>query len=366
MAATPTIADVARAAGVSKSLVSLTLNDRPGVADQTRERIRQAAVHLGWRPDPRARGLSTRRAYSLGLVLRRDPIAFEVDPFFAAFVAGIEQVLVVRGQVLVLSIVRDELAEVETYRRLSAENRVDGYFLSDLLSADPRIELLTEIGSQAVTLGRPDSGSPFPAITRDYETGIHDLVTHLGSLGHRRIAHVAGDDRMQHARTRLARFRSVMDDLGLDAVCESSDFSRESGAKATRRLLDLTSPPTAVIYANDPMAIAGMAVAHERGISLPGELSIAGMDGADMGRYSYPTLTTLDNDPAGWGRAAADTLVTLIEDGAADDVTLPRAGLVARGSTCAPGARSAAERPPSSTDTRRGYTTNDHNTKEHR
>ncbi|MCX7522575.1 LacI family DNA-binding transcriptional regulator [Microbacterium sp. STN6] len=332
----PTISDVAHAAGVSKGLVSLTLNDRPGVAQQTRDRINAAAEQLGWRPNPGARGLTMRRAYSLGFVLRRDPITFEVDPFFAAFVAGVEQVLSARGQVLVISMVHDQEAEIGTYRRLHTDNRVDGFLITDLLGHDPRIDLVSELGSAAVTLGRPSTPSPFPAITRDYDRGIRDLVGHLVSLGHHRIAHVAGDGRMQHAHGRMERYVQVARDLGIEPLIEPSDFSPEAGAKATRRLLDRPEPPTAIVYANDPMAVAGIAVAHERGLQLPADLSIAGMDGADLGRYVYPTLTTLDNDPLGWGRAAATTLLALIDDGSAPDLTLPPAALIRRNSTAAP------------------------------
>lgn len=339
----PTIADVARDAGVSKGLVSLALNGRPGVAAQTRERINAAAERLGWRPNPSARGLSNHRAYSLGLVLRRDPLTFEVDPFFAAFVAGVEQVLSARGQVLVLSIVPDAAAETETYRRLTLDNRVDGFLITDLLGDDPRIDLIAELGGAAVTLGRPAGSSPFPAITRDYDDGILALVGHLTSLGHRRIAHVAGDERMQHAQGRLERFVEVADELGAQPILESSDFSPESGATATRRLLDLDEPPTAIVYANDPMAVAGIAVAHERGLRLPEDLSIAGMDGAELGRYVYPTLTSLDNDPLGWGRSAATALLSLIEGGQAADVALPASALIRRNSTAPPPPHTLAE-----------------------
>jgi Transcriptional regulators len=341
----PTIADVAREAGVSKGLVSLALNDRPGVAAQTRERIRSAADGLGWRPNPGARGLSNHRAYSLGFVVRRNPLIFEVDPFFAAFVAGVEQVLAVRGQVLVLSIVPDEASEIATYRRLTADGRVDGFLVTDLLNDDPRIELIASLGSAAVILGKPDTACMFPALTRDYDSGIRDLMVHLTMLGHTRIAHVAGEERMQHASRRLERYLQLASELGVDVTVEHSDFSPESGANATRRLLDAPEPPSAIIYANDPMAIAGMAVAHERGLTLPGDLSIAGMDGADMGRYVYPTLTTLDNDPVGWGRTAAEMLVELIETGQSADVALPAAALIARGSTSAPLAAHAETAP---------------------
>ena len=334
-----TINDVARAAGVSKSLVSLTLNDRPGVKTETRERILETARELGWTPHPGARGLTTRRAYALGLVLRREPRTIEVDPFFAGFIAGVEAVLSERGNVLVLTMVPDAAAEERAYERLASDKRVDGFLLTDLLAEEARIPLIERLGSYAVSLGEPLGGSPFPAVTRDYDQGIDELVAHLVGLGHRRIAHVSGDERMLHGRRRRERFERAAREAGLTPLIVPTDFSPEQGATATAALLDGEDRPTAIVYGNDPMAIAGMGVAHERGLDLPGELSVTGLDGSQIGSYVYPSLTTLDNDPAGFGLAAATALLRLVEDGESDDVALPPARLVVRASTAPPAGR---------------------------
>lgn len=331
-----TINDVARAAGVSKGLVSLALNERPGVAADTRARILAAAQELGWTPNPSARGLTTRRSYALGLILRRPARTIEVDPFFAAFIAGVETVLAERGQVLVLTVVPDREAEGRAYTRLAADKRVDGFLLTDLLAVDERIGLIEQLGSHAVSLGEPVGGSAFPVITRDYDAGIDELVAHLLSLGHRSIAHVSGDERMLHGLRRRERFERAMRAAGLDPVVVATDFSPEQGAAATTSLLDSATPPTAIVYGNDPMAIAGMSVAQERGLRLPHDLSITGLDGSQIGTYIYPTLTTLDNDPAGWGVAAATALLRLVEHDEAADVALPPARLVVRASTAPP------------------------------
>ena len=331
-----TINDVARAAGVSKGLVSLALNGKPGVALETRDRILAAADELGWTPNPSARGLTTRRAYALGLVLRRAARTIEVDPFFAAFIAGVETVLSERGQVLVLTVVPDHDAEARAYERLAVDKRVDGFLLTDLLADDHRIGLVQSYGSAAVSLGEPVGGSPFPVISRDYDSGIDALVAHLLDLGHRRIAHVSGDERMLHGLRRRERFERAVRAAGLDPIVVTTDFSPEQGAEATKSLLDSAEPPTAIVYGNDPMAIAGMGVAHERGLRLPHDLSITGLDGSQIGTYVYPALTTLDNDPAGWGIAAATALLRLVEDGEPADVALPPARLVVRASTARP------------------------------
>ena len=334
-----TINDVARAAGVSKSLVSLTLNDRPGVKTETRERILETAQQLGWTPHPGARGLTTRRAYALGLVVHRKPHTIEVDPFFSAFIAGVETVLSERGNVLVLTVVPDREAEERAYARLATDKRVDGFLLTDLLADDARIPLIQRLGSIAVSLGSPPGGSPFPVITRDYDSGIDDLVGHLVGLGHRRIAYVSGDERMLHGLRRRERFESATHAAGVTPLVVATDFSPEQGAEATKALLDREERPTAIVYGNDPMAIAGMGVAHERGLDLPGELSVTGLDGSQIGSFVYPSLTTLDNDPAGFGFAAATALLRLVEDGEPGDVALPPARLVVRASTAPPSQR---------------------------
>ncbi|WP_368498235.1 LacI family DNA-binding transcriptional regulator [Herbiconiux sp. A18JL235] len=336
MSRKPTISDVAQQAGVSKGLVSFVFNGRPGVSAGTRERILTAAAELGWSPNPNARSLTTRTAYALGLVVLRDPTIIGSDPFFPAFISGVESVLADAGRVMVLSVVPDEERELATYRKLAAESRVDGVFLTDLRHADPRISLLDGLGLPAVTLGRPDVPSVFPVIDRDYGHGIDAVVERLRDLGHVRIAHVAGDDRMLHGTRRRDQFAEAVTSRGGEAVVVAADFSPDAGAQATHALLSSENPPTAIVFANDPMAIAGMAVAQELGRRLPDDLSITGMDGSEMSRYLFPPLATVGNDPAEWGRAAARSLLTLIETGASDDVTLPAAAFIPRGSIAPP------------------------------
>jgi DNA-binding LacI/PurR family transcriptional regulator len=342
-----TIMDVAKRAGVSKGLVSFALNDRPGVSPESRTRILLAARELGWTPSLRARSLSTKRSFALGLVLGRTPEALGADPFFPSFIAGVESVLAPEGRALVLSVVPHEEAELRTYRSLVADGRVDGVFLSDLRHNDPRIPLLVDLGLPAVTLGHPESltpteqnsssRSPFPAVSIDDTRGIAESVSYLTGLGHRRIAHVAGSSSMLHGSRRRMAFDHAARAAGLsDCQTIETDFSIGAGAAATRRLLAQEYPPTAIVFANDPMAIAGLGVAHERGLHIPGDLSITGFDDINFARYVYPPLTTVSTTPSKWGRAAARTLLSLMENGSADDVDLPAARLTVRGSAGAP------------------------------
>ena len=339
-----TIADVARAAGVSKGLVSFALNDRPGVSSTTRDRILAIARDLGWTPSLRARALSTRRAFALGLVIARDPGILAADPFFPAMIAGIETSLGPAGQTLVLSMVPDEAAEMASYRRLAADDRVDGVILTDLRVADPRIALMSSLGLAAVTLGRPEGPSPYPAITLDDTAGIRQSVLHLAQLGHQRIAHVGGPEHMLHGRRRRETFVLALHECGLagDLTVET-DFSAASGAAATRHLLSLPHRPTAIVYANDPMAIAGMGVAQRVGMRVPDDLSVTGFDGSDAGEYSNPPLTSVTTHAHEWGRVAAETLMLATTGGDARDVDLCPAALLVRESTGAAPGRHAIE-----------------------
>jgi DNA-binding LacI/PurR family transcriptional regulator len=331
-----TIADVARRAGVSKGLVSFALNDRPGVAPETRERILAVAHDLGWTPSLRARSLSTDRAFALGLVIARDPDILAADPFFPAFIAGLESVLGPAGQSLVLSMVPTEEAERASYRTLAADGRVDGVVLSDLRHQDPRIALARELGLHAVTLGVPDVASSFPVASLDDGPGMRALVDHLVELGHERVAHVAGPSTMLHGIRRRDEFERAVAASGVEGTVIETDFSAADGARATRELLAGGHRPTAIVYANDPMAIAGIGVAQRIGYRVPDDLSVAGFDGSEVGEYLHPALTTVVTPVRDWGRAAAEILLRVVGGEPAHDVTLPPARLVIRESTAAP------------------------------
>jgi LacI family transcriptional regulator, repressor for deo operon, udp, cdd, tsx, nupC, and nupG len=339
----PTITDVARAAGVSKGAVSFAFNNRPGLAPETRDRILATARAMGWTPSSRARALSVSRALAVGLVIARPPETLRADPFFPSFIAGVESVLAENGYALLLQIVPADEGGHDSYRRLADQGRVDGVLLTDLHVDDTRPALLAELGLPAVIIG-PALGEAFwPAVGVDDGPGITAVVEHLVSLGHTRIAHVGGPDVMVHGRSRREAWATALQEAGLQARhFVESDFSAEGGAAATRQLLDLAEPPTAITYGNDLMAMAGLAVAVSRGAAVPGDLSIAGFDDTELAAHLQPALTTVTTDVLGWGRAAATRLLELIDQREPVEVTLCPPRLVVRAST------GPAPAPPSS------------------
>jgi DNA-binding LacI/PurR family transcriptional regulator len=332
----PTIADVAARAGVSKGLVSFALNNRPGISPRTRERILAIAKEMGWQPSVRARSLSVDRSFALGLVITRDPEIITGDPFYPSFIAGVERELAPAGQALVLSVVADEQSELATYRKLVSDGRIDGIFITDLRHDDARIELARDLQLPAVTLGHPESASPFPAVAMGDSVGIETAVDHLIAHGHRRIAHVAGPSHMLHGSRRREAFEAAMTRAGLtldpDLVIETQ-FRAADGASATRQLLTLAERPTAIVYANDPMAVAGLGVAQRAGLTVPHDLSITGFDDSDITAHLYPALSTVATDAVTWGSVAARVLLQLIAGESAVTTELPPARFVPREST---------------------------------
>lgn len=330
-----TIGDVAARAGVSKSAVSFVFNGRGGVGETARQRILQAAADLDWRPDSRARALSRSRAQALGYVVRREPELFSTDPFFPQFIAGVESGLSGIGYALMLQVVESEEAEHAAYVSFARESRVDGVFLGDLRMDDTRPDELARLGMPFVMVGPagPGDGEALP-IGLDDAAGVRRAVRHLSALGHRRIAHVGGADRYIHSHVRRRAWEDEMAQLGLPpGPAVSADFTGAAGASATHELLDLSDPPTAIVYANDLMAIAGMSAAIDRGLTVPGDLSIVGFDDIPLAPYIVPPLTTVRQDVIAWGKACAQALVAMVEGTEPETVELPSVEFVVRGST---------------------------------
>ncbi|AWN31270.1 LacI family DNA-binding transcriptional regulator [Streptomyces sp. NEAU-S7GS2] len=378
----PTIKDIARRAGVSESAVSFALNDRPGVSQDTRARVRRVAEELGWQANSAARALSGERAGAMGLVLARPAQTLGVESFFLQLVSGIQEVLSARQIALLFQVVEDLDTECALYRRWWAERRVDGVLVVDPRTDDPRPELLAALGLPAVVVGGPAAPGPDPAepsagepsatepsatepattepattesaATEPSATPPHPLLStvwaddakamarildHLYGLGHRRIVHIAGLPGLAHTARRIQSLRTEADRRGLDrrqVHSVTTDYSDAEGAEATRRLLDAARPPTAIVYDNDVMAVAGASVAAERGIPVPDALSIVAWDDSALCRVTHPRLTALVRDTPGFGRLAAQELLAVLDGGPLRTVQGELPHLEARESTATP------------------------------
>lgn len=336
--ARPTIAEIAKRAGVSPGAVSFALNGRPGVSDATRARITKIAEDLNWHPHSAARALGGARAGAVGLVVARPARTIGVEPFFGQLTAGLQAGLSVQSVALQQMTVEDTPTEIEVYRRWVSERRVDGFVVVDLQVRDPRIAVLEDLGTPSVVLGGPGRHGRLSSVWADDREAMLSLVDYLAALGHRRIAHLAGLPAFQHTQRRIRALRDSAKRHGLTGL-ESvpTDFSDAQGAAATRTLLSRPERPTAVIYDSDVMAVAGLGVAAEMGVSVPRELSVVSFDDSVLTRIVHPAVTSLSRDTFALGERVALAVMDAIGDpGSVRNIKTPTPRLTVRESTAPP------------------------------
>ncbi len=336
--ARPTIADIARRVGVSKGAVSFALNGRPGVSEATRARILQVADEMNWRPHSAARALGGARAGAVGLVIARPASTLGVEPFFAQLLSGLQARLSTESMAMNLLVVEDSAAEIEIYREWTSAHRVDGFVLVDPTVRDPRFEALEDLGVPAVVLGGPGRFGALSSVWADDREAMLSVVDYLAALGHRRVAHVAGLPGLRHTQRRIRALRDSVRRLGLvGTVSLPTDFSDAEGAAATRALLSRPRRPTAIVYDSDVMALAGLGVAGEMGVRVPGEVSIVSFDDSVLTRVTHPSITSLSRDTIALGGQVAEVLLQVIADPALRrDVKTATPRLVVRESTAPP------------------------------
>ena len=328
----PTLSDVAKLAGVSVATASRALSNPDLVADGTRRAVRDAAASCGYKINLVARSLRIQRTDTL-LVL-----APCIDnSFYPGLVRSIEDTALALGYAIIVGFTHKTDKYREAYGELLSAGRVDGMLVMDGGS-----------GIDRFTGPHPDLpvvqvfdriyADPVPVIRVDDHQVAEIAVTQLASMGHRRIAHIAGADDQSSARERREGYRSAMIRLGLapdDQLVKNGHGTRDGGAEAMRQLLELPQTPTAVFCASDTMACAAMDVCRDRGIHVPGDISFIGADGTADGLHAYPSLTTVEVPRAAAGIRAVEKLVGLIRGQAVAPETVLPVELRLRGS-CAP------------------------------
>ena len=332
--ARPTIADVARRAGVSIAAVSFAVNGRAGVGEETRRRILAAAEELGWRPSAPARALTSARAGAVGLVLARALGVLETDPFFIRFLAGIERGLAPHDEALLLQVADSPAEEIDpgAYVRLVAAGRVDGFLLTDVRLDDPRFALVAGLGVPAVVAGRPGPDCPFPAVETDHAAGMAAMVDALSARGHERIGFVGGFAHYEHVMRRRSEWEAGLARAGLaPGPAAHADLADPDARAATARVLE--ARPSAVVYTSDLLAMGGLAAARERGLRVPEDLAVAGFDDSPMAAIA--DLASVRIDYAGLGEAAAAALMALVLGEPPPPFRPARAEPVVRGSIAA-------------------------------
>jgi DNA-binding LacI/PurR family transcriptional regulator len=329
----PTIADIAVRAGVTKAAVSFALNGQPGVSAATRERILAIAQEVGFQPSSAARALTVGRAGAFGLIIDRPARMLGIEPFFMQLISGIQADLAQHRVTLQFSVAEDTGDEIALYREWWAQRRVDGVFVYDLQRDDRRIAVIEALRIPAVVIGSPRGSGTLPAVWQDEREVVAEVVSHLACLGHHRIARVGGLPQYWHTALRAEAFAGVATAAGLEAVQVEADYTAEHGAAATRDLLFRPRRPTAIVYDNDVMAVAGLSAAQKLGIPVPADLSIVSWDDSELCKITNPSITAAGRDIAWIGSSAARMLREMTDGRNPGHLQEASPQLVARDST---------------------------------
>jgi len=308
-----TLKDVAALAGVHPATASRALNleTRALVSGETAKRILAAADSLGYRPNTVARSLRTRRSHTVGVL-----IPDLTNPLFPPIVRGIEDRLAADGYVaLIGNTDSDDERERLVFERMRARH-VDGFVCATAHLSSPLLAEAASAGIPVVLVNRYAKGYGFPAVSVDNERGIGLAVSHLVSLGHRRIAHIAGP---QDVSTGLLRYRGFTDamaahGLAVDPalVALAAAYSLEEGDRCCRALLERDLGCTAVAAGNDMLAVGCYAALETAGLSCPRDISVVGFNDMPFIDRLRPPLTSVSFPHYQVGTEAGRLMLELI------------------------------------------------------
>jgi LacI family transcriptional regulator len=334
-----TLRDVAAEARVHPATASRALN--PGtrllVSEGTANRVIEVAERLGYRPNPVARSLRTRRSHTIGVLLPDLN-----NPLFPPIVRGLEDRLAEHGYVaLIGNTDADEGRERMLFEQMRARH-VDGFLLATAALRSPVLEEAAEADLPVVLMNRTAQGYPFSAVSADNEQGVRAAVTHLAKLGHTRIGHIAGP---QGVSTGIARYRGFRDGMaahGLTAddsqVVYATGYTLEEGHRCALELLGRRGGLTAILAANDMLAVGCYGALDELNVACPDDLSVIGFNDMPFIDRLRPPLSTVRFPHYQLGTESATLLLERIEGGAATPVKILYLApeLIPRGSTSPP------------------------------
>jgi LacI family transcriptional regulator len=308
--------EVAQRAGVSRTTVSLVLNDVPGVqiSEETRQRVTQVAKDMGYVPVAAAQALASRRAHVIGLVLTRSPHHIASDAFLTQILNSLVETVHLSGMRLMIDIV-EELHHREIYLEMARARRIDGIIFSGPKVDDQALQALELDGFPTVLMGQLP-GTSFFSVDIDNRAAARLAVAHLLNLGHTRIACITNAPLSYTAAAdRLQGYRDAIESAGLKfdkGLVRYGNFDLESGYEQMNRLLEIEPLPTGVFVASDVVAFGAMAAIRERGLAIPGDIALVGFDDVPFARYVDPPLTTIFLPAAELARKSSEMLIRLI------------------------------------------------------
>lgn len=306
----PTVADVARRAGVSSMTVSRVINRDARVLPDTRARVEAAVAQLGYVPNAAARSLAGAQHCRLALLYANPSSAY-----LSEFLLGSLHAARSGDAELIV----EQFSEGETAQALAdrlAAHRIDGVIMPPPLCDRPDLlRLLHDAGQAVVQVATGEPAAFAHAVSIDDEAAAHAMTAHLLALGHRRIGFIAGDSAQSASALRRRGYERALAEAGLalnpDFVAPG-DFTYRSGLAAAERLLDLPRRPSAIFASNDDMAAAAIGAAHRRGLDVPRDLTVCGFDDTASATTIWPELTTIHQPIAAMAERATALLIETV------------------------------------------------------
>ena len=340
-----TLKDIAQACGVHVSTVSRALDpntSHPVRADMA-ERIRRVSRELEYRPNAYAYSLRTRRTRIVGVV-----VPDITDPVFPPIIKGLEDALHKRGYVAILASNAGDLQREAEITAIMRSRQVDGLILASVLRHDDVASKLSADGIPVVTLSREVEDAQVASVVSDEDAGIRQVVEHLGALGHSRIAMLGGPRTLSTGNNRFEAFRrhSAQFVGGAEEclVAFAEAYNEAEGERCAEQLLASGAEITALVCANDRLAIGAITALRRAGLSCPEDISVTGYNDMPLVDRLSPPLTTVRIQQYRVGFAAGELLVDLVETEPErrrpHHVVLP-VQLVVRGSTSPAAGRTA-------------------------
>jgi len=325
------IKDVAEQAGVSTATVSHVINNTRFVTEPTRERVLRAIENCNYYPNVHARSLASGRSHTVGLL-----VSDISNPFFPELVKSIEVAASERGYDTILASSNYDAARTSDYVRRMVGRRVAGVLLMTSEVDQQLVDELIDLEVPAVFYNLEPAGGRISNVIVDCQVGIDEALSHLVSLGHRRIAHLAGPLATRAGNPRVDAFQHSISKYLPDwtPIIYEGDFRVEGGRRAATDLLAQGALPTAVIAANDMMALGLMKEFRSAGLSIPRDVSVIGFDDIAFAELSDPPLSTVSLPRIELGRRVVEALMITIEHpGQSGSEFHVSTHLLARGST---------------------------------
>lgn len=310
-----TIYDIAKKSGYSITTVSKVINNYPDVSQKTRKKILQTIEELDYHPSSNARSLMTKKYWTIGVVYIEELNNGIQHPFFSAVIESFRKEMEDAGYDLLLISKKIEQRKTSYIERFK-QRGVDGVIVVSPIRLTNDVQEIVnhDIPSVFIDLYH----SKVSTVNSDNVDGSIQVVKYLHSLGHRKIAHIAGGDQTFAGKAREQGFIQGMKELGLevrnDYIENGGLFDVSGGYEAMKKLLALKDLPTAVYAAGDMMAIGAMRAIQEAGLRVPDDISIVGFDDIELAQYVTPSLTTIKQDAQTIGQQAADLLLKQIDN----------------------------------------------------